>query len=300
MSKQRKEALAAIMDGLDILVGMDKPEEKNEVEKEKAPDSFTGLLQSLIPLMIIPQILPLFQQALGQTLRDTTVNVKVEAATSIIPIDITATTAIVPIEIRASQVTINVNITGSAVTLNVNVTNALININITGQTINVRIENPAGIPLYVAQPVRVSRATAAGSSGRPADIQIRSITGRTRLLGIVVDVSTADSWVNLWNNVINIIVDGVQNPLSFGEIARWNGGLPITFPPGAGSYIEARFLSELGGWTFAYETTVGTRWLRLTIQLQFDALSSLEIRLYVPAGGADVSYRIYSIVGFYP
>ena len=190
---------------------------------------------------------------------------------------------------------------GAAPTLvNVNVTNAQVNINITGQAINVKIENPAGIPLYVAQPVRVSRATAAGSSGRPANILIRSVTGRSRLLGIVVDVLTTYSWYELSNNIINIIVDGVQNPLHFDEIASWNGGLPFLFPPDAGSYIEAKFLSELGGWTLAYETTWGYRYLRLMIQLQFDALSSLEIWLFVPGDGADVSYRIYSIVGFYP
>jgi len=148
VSKQRKEALAAIMDGLDILVGMDKPEEKKEVEREKAPDSFTGLLQSLIPLMIIPQILPLFQQSLGQTLRDTTVNVKVESATSIIPIDITATTAIVPIEIRASQVTLNVNIQSQTTVLNVNIAGSVtLDVNVVGDAMVVIKAQQVGLYL---------------------------------------------------------------------------------------------------------------------------------------------------------
>jgi len=145
--KPAKEALAAVVDGLDLLLGIEKEEKKEERKGEAAPpspDTFSGLLQSFIPFFILPQLLPLFQQALTQTLSSTTVNVRVESATSIIPIDISATTAIVPIEIRASQVTLNVNITGSQVTLNVNIASstATLNVNIVGQamTINTNIE----------------------------------------------------------------------------------------------------------------------------------------------------------------
>ena len=148
--KPAKEALAAVVDGLDVLLGIGKEEKKEEKEERKgeaappSPDTFSGLLQSFIPFFILPQLLPLFQQALTQTLSSTTVNVRVESATSIIPIDISATTAIVPIEIRASQVTLNVNITGSQVTLNVNIASstATLNVSVTNSMLNVNITNP--------------------------------------------------------------------------------------------------------------------------------------------------------------
>jgi hypothetical protein len=152
--KKRKELLAALVDGLDILVGMEerkKEGEKREEEAPRAPDTFSGLLQSFIPLMIIPHLLPLFQQALGQTLGSTTVNVKVESATSIIPIDISASTAIVPIEIRASQVTLNVNIASQTTTLNIRITESVVtlNVNITNTVLNVNIVGPATLNVNV-------------------------------------------------------------------------------------------------------------------------------------------------------
>jgi hypothetical protein len=153
--KERKpllEALASVTDGLDVLVGLEKEKKEEKPEERKAPDTFGGLLQSMIPLLIIPQILPLFQQALGQTLQSTTVNVKVESSTALIPISIEATTVIMPIEIRASQVTLNVaikqsdvtlkiSIENSTVTLDVNITNNILNINIVGSqaTLNINI-----------------------------------------------------------------------------------------------------------------------------------------------------------------
>ena len=187
MSKQRKEILAAIVDGLDILVGLDKPEEK---EKEKTSDSFANLLQSLIQLMIIPQILPLFQQALGQTLRDTTVNVKVESATSIIPIDITATTAIVPIEIRASQVTLNVSITGSTVTLNVNIASSdiTLNVNVTNTILNVNVTNSS-------IDIRIIGSTVA------LDV---NITGSLVTLNVNIASSAVTLNVNVTNSYLNV------------------------------------------------------------------------------------------------
>jgi hypothetical protein len=157
--KERKpllEALASVTDGLDVLVGLvkEKKEEKKEEkpEERKAPDTFSGLLQSMVPLLIIPQILPLFQQALGQTLQSTTVNVKVESATALIPISIEATTVIMPIEIRASQVTLNVaikqsdvtlkiSIENSVVTLDVRVTNTSLNVVVTNSSLNVVVTN---------------------------------------------------------------------------------------------------------------------------------------------------------------
>jgi hypothetical protein len=122
--KERKpllEVLASVTDGLDVLVGLEKGKKEEKPEERKAPDTFSGLLQSMVPLLIIPQLLPLFQQSLGQTLQSTTVNVKVESATALIPISIEAATAIIPIEIRASQVTLNVNIASQATTLNVTI-----------------------------------------------------------------------------------------------------------------------------------------------------------------------------------
>jgi hypothetical protein len=58
---------------------------------------------------------------LTQTLSSSTVNVKVETATAIIPIEISAATAIVPIEIRASEVTLNVNIAAAMARVGINI-----------------------------------------------------------------------------------------------------------------------------------------------------------------------------------
>jgi hypothetical protein len=139
--KERKpllEALASVTDGLDVLVGLEKEKKEEKPTERKAPDTFGGILQSMIPLLIIPQILPLFQQSLGQTLQSTTVNVKVESATAIVPISIEAATVIIPIEIRASQVTLNVNIASQATTLNVTISGDAFVV-ISGQNVGVAL-----------------------------------------------------------------------------------------------------------------------------------------------------------------
>ncbi|MEM4167700.1 MAG: hypothetical protein QXW98_04595 [Candidatus Caldarchaeum sp.] len=136
--KRKKELLAAISDGLDVLLGLEKEEKKEVKEREKPADTFSGLLQSLIPLVILPSVMPLFQQAFGQTLRETTVNVKVESATSIIPIDITAQTAILAVDIRAQTVTLNIRIIESTTTINVAVQGDA-SIIISGQNVGVAL-----------------------------------------------------------------------------------------------------------------------------------------------------------------
>lgn len=115
--------------------------EEKEEKREERPDTLSGLIQSIIPLMIIPQILPLFQQSLGQTLRETTLNVKVESSMAIIPIDIAAQTAIVAVDIKAQSVTLNVNIASQSVTLNVNITgqDVTLNVNIASQTTTLNV-----------------------------------------------------------------------------------------------------------------------------------------------------------------
>ena len=140
------EALMAKTDGLDILAeitGEEKkaPEEKKEAAVPAPTDTFGGMLQTLPMLIMLPAIMPLLQQTLSQTLSSTTVNVKVESATAIVPIDISASTAIVPIEIKASTVTLNVNITGSDVTLNVSITGAVarVGIEIQAQSVDVQL-----------------------------------------------------------------------------------------------------------------------------------------------------------------
>jgi len=143
------EALMAKTDGLDILAeitGEKAPEEKKPEERKEAAaptDTLGGMLQTLPMLIMLPAIMPLIQQMLTQTLAASTVNVKVESATTILPIEISASTAIVPIEIKASTVTLNVNITGSNVTLNVNITGSVpLNVNIVEpQTLTVYIDN---------------------------------------------------------------------------------------------------------------------------------------------------------------
>jgi len=146
--KKRKpliEAIISKMDGLDILA--DIFGEKKQEKKEIAPqDTLGGMLQTLPMLVMLPAVMPLIQQMMTQTLSSTTVNVKVESATAILPIEISASTAIVPIEIKASSVTLNVNITGS-VTLNVNITgsDAILNVNanVTNANLNVVLQSQA-------------------------------------------------------------------------------------------------------------------------------------------------------------
>ena len=145
--KKYKPLLEAIMsktDGIDILAeitGEKKLEERKEAAAPAPTDTLGGMLQTLPMLIMLPAIMPLLQQMLTQTLSSTTVNVKVESATAIVPIDISASTAIVPIEIKASTVTLNVNITGSDVTLNVNISGAVarVGIEIQAQSVDVQL-----------------------------------------------------------------------------------------------------------------------------------------------------------------
>jgi hypothetical protein len=135
-----REAVAARTDGLDIIAEMEREEREAREERPagRPADTFGGILQSMVPLLILPQILPLFQQSLGQTLSSTTVNVRVESATALIPISVEAATAIVPIEIRASQVTLNVNIASQTTTLNVTISGDAFVI-ISGQNVGVAL-----------------------------------------------------------------------------------------------------------------------------------------------------------------
>lgn len=116
----------------------EKKKEKRDVleemlkEEKERRDTLSDVLQSIIPLMIIPQILPLFQQSLGQTLRETTVNVKVESSAAIIPIDIAAQTAIVAVDIKAQSVTLNVNIAAAEAVVKINVSAQSVDVQLTG------------------------------------------------------------------------------------------------------------------------------------------------------------------------
>jgi hypothetical protein len=211
---KRKELLAALVDGLDILVGMEerKEKEKREEEAPRTPDTFSGLLQSFIPLMIIPQLLPLFQQALGQTLSSTTVTVKVESATSIIPIDISASTAIVPIEIRASQVTLNVNIASQTTTLNVTITGNA-NVVITGQNVGVALSGTFS-NLFGRDYTLVGEIlpdVPAGAQNRTV-INANNTTGETVMIEgfTVMGRPSFDTYVFIGKLVAELIVDGVR------------------------------------------------------------------------------------------
>ena len=114
------EALLARTDGLDILAEI--AGEKEERKEKPAPtDTLSGMLQTLPMLVVLPAIMPLLQQMLTQTLSSSTVNVRVETATAIIPIEISAATAIVPIEIKASEVTLNVNIMAATARVGINI-----------------------------------------------------------------------------------------------------------------------------------------------------------------------------------
>ncbi|MEM1801402.1 MAG: hypothetical protein QXF58_06695 [Desulfurococcaceae archaeon] len=204
--------------------------EEKEEKREERPDTLSGLIQSIIPLMIIPQILPLFQQSLSQTLRETTLNVKVESSMAIIPIDIAAQTAIVAVDIKSQSVTLNVNITGQDVTLNVNitsqtttlnvnvtnstlnvnVTNSTLNISISGQTVDIKIYTPSGRWTTVSQTVVTSVIVNYVDAYPGEEVTVFSVTGRGRLINMGVYFCYAvGSLTNVYTNVqINIYVDG--------------------------------------------------------------------------------------------
>jgi len=115
-----------------------------EEKKEEKPERPVDFLSGLFPMLVLPSIIPLLQQVITQTLASTTVNVKVESSTAIIPIEISASNVILPIEIRASTVTINVNIVGST-TINVNVTNSSLDVYIRNSTVKVEIVGTATV-----------------------------------------------------------------------------------------------------------------------------------------------------------
>jgi hypothetical protein len=195
------------------------------------------------------------------------------------------------------SVTINVNVVG---TVNVNVTNTSLNINITGQTINVSVINPTGVPLYVAQPVRVTRDFDNPSITSATTLLLRSVTGRSRLLSIVIVAQGYDTWTRLFNVKIRIVIDGVTNDISLHEITMWNGGLPGNQPPAPGTRIQPTVMGKMGGWTYAETATDGYKDFRLVIQQEMDARSSLDIYLVDPGGASAINYFIWSWVGFYP
>jgi len=187
--KDRKpffEALISKTDGIDILAEISglKVDEKPK-EKEKEPkDTFSGMLQSIPMLLLLPAIMPLMQQAFSQTLSSTTVNVKVESSASIIPIDISASTAIVPIEIKASTVTLNVSITASEI------------------TIPVKIESSATV-----LDVKITAATArVGINIQAQDIDVK-LTGVFQAYQGFEKVIRGTSWVSIFDTyVINYTV----------------------------------------------------------------------------------------------
>jgi hypothetical protein len=195
------------------------------------------------------------------------------------------------------SVTINVNVVG---TVNVNVTNTSLNIQITGQTINVSVINPTGVPLYIAQPVRVQKTSTFITAAGPSERFIVSVTGRSRLLAVTIFAQVSAGWGQMWNNVLRVIVDGVMNDISFKEIAQWNGGRPYYHPPDLGAFFDTGSLSRLGGWAYAETTTGGVALLSLVMQQEIDAVSSLEVRIFVPSGVSSLAADVQVLIGFYP
>ena len=195
------------------------------------------------------------------------------------------------------SVTINVNVVG---TVNVNVTNTSLDIKITGQTINVSIINPTGVPLYIAQPVRVQRTRTTILGAGPQVRFITSVTGRARLLAVAIFAQASGGWGQMWPNALRIIVDGVTNDIDFRDMAHWNGGRPYYHPPGLGAFFDAGALSRLGGWAYAETTSTGVALLSLVMQQEIDAVSSLELYLVIPSGVTSLAADVQVMIGFYP
>jgi hypothetical protein len=206
----------------------------------------------------------------------------------------------VTLNVNVTNASLDVRIVDSTVALNVNVTNASVDVRITGQTINVSITNPTGIPLYVARPVKLLKAYTPFNISVGQQFLHRSLTGRSRLHNIVIYIFSPGPWGNLYNNELAVAVDGRYSFFPFVEIIRWNGGRLVRNTPAAGSFFEAPFLSNMGGWSYAETTSTGSIVLLLHFQLELDSASTLEIYLNVPAEGAAMSGYMYSYVSFYP
>jgi hypothetical protein len=129
---------------------------------------------------------------------------------------------------------------------------------------------------------------------------VASVTGRSRFLSAVIYAFNNAGWGFMTDIVLRIIADGVINDFTFSEIARWNGGRVFLHTPAAGSFIEASTLSNLGGWTYAETTSTGVAILSLVVQLQIDAVSSLEVHVIVPSTITSLSGSVYVVIGFYP
>jgi hypothetical protein len=206
----------------------------------------------------------------------------------------------VTLNVNVTNASLDVRVIGSTVTLNVNVVNTSVNVNITGQAINVAIINPTGVPLYVAQPIRVTRDFDNPSVTSTTTLLLRSVTGRARLLSIVIVAQGYGTWTRLFNVRIRIVIDGVTNDISLHEITMWNGGLTGEQPPAPGTRIQPPIISRMGGWTYAETATDGYKDFRLVIQQEMDARTSLDIYLVDPGGADAINYFIWSWVGFYP
>jgi hypothetical protein len=206
----------------------------------------------------------------------------------------------VTLNVNVTNASLDVRVIGSTVTLNVNVVNTRVNVSITGQTINVSVINPTGVPLYIAQPVRVQRTRTFITAAGPQTKLIVSVTGRARLLAVAIFAQASGGWSQMWPNTLRIIVDGVTNDISFRDIAHWNGGRPYYHPPDPGAFFDAGALSRLGGWAYAETTSAGAALLSLVMQQEIDAVSSLEVDLVVPSGVTSLAADIQVLIGFYP
>jgi cytoskeletal protein CcmA (bactofilin family) len=226
------EALMAKTDGLDILAeitGEKAPEEKRPGERKEAAapaDTFGGMLQSLPMLVMLPAIMPLLQQMLTQTLAASTVNVKVESATTILPIEISASTAIVPIEIKASSVTLNVNITGSNVTLNVSIQSSqvMLDVNVTNNILNVNIANS-----QTTLNINIVSSQTTLNTYITNSVVAVSITNTSLNVNATIVQSNVTLSVNVTNSALNVNATIVQSNVTLNvNITRSDVTLNVT------------------------------------------------------------------------
>ena len=255
--------------------------EEKEEKREERPDTLSGLLQSIIPLMIIPQILPLFQQSLSQTLRETTLNVKVESSMAIIPIDIAAQTAVVAVDIRSQSVTLNVRIEGDAkvsivgqsVTLSVGIERSI--------TLGVRIEgSEAVIPIDVrSQSTMLNVNIAEVGSGVVFNVSIVSspatlnvnITGSTATLNVSITSSvTLNVNIASQTTTLNVNIAGQTTTLNVNVTGR--ADVRITAQT-AGIYLSG-----------TYGTLTGTS-VNLTGFSRLEPFRERDVAVWTPGPG---------------
>ncbi len=321
------EALAEKKDGMDILVRMLAGEEEKKAE-EKPTDIF-GSFTNIFGMLMIPAIMPFLIETIQKIFTESTMDVRIKSSVAMLPIQIEASTVIIPIEIKASSVTLNVAIQSSAVTLNVNITNAALNvnativnstatlnvnitgaatlnvnvtnstlyINITGQTVNLKVINPSGIPVYVGIGGKLKRGVATVSIADTTERDVFTLSGRGRIIAIGGYTYGGSYGKDLV--ILRCYVDG-ETTASFettmGTLDVLNGGVLYRKQWSAGTWYSD-VLSPIGGLTWADAPSTATPYAQLgftvALNLEFTSSAVIKVKNQRTDAGANIHMVVF-------